>query len=215
MGIDTKASRRREPAEPAHQRRDALIETAERVFLRKGYHAATMDDVASAAGMSKRTLYQLVESKEELFTALLERHRHPLDVTGVETEGRPIEVVLNEMLRLWAHHVLSPSIIALARLIMADYLHGRTLSRLLDREGAKPCRDALRDYFATCAASGALAIEDPEEAALMLYGLAIGSIHIEMLLGVGRAPTRAELDGRIARAVRLFLDGALPGRRKG
>ncbi|CAG4928832.1 unnamed protein product [Acidocella sp. C78] len=142
MNIVTKVCRRRDTADSARQRRDALIETAERIFLRKGYHATTMDDIAAEAGMSKRTLYQLVESKEDLFTALLERRRRPLDVSGIETEGRAVEDVLNDMIRLWAHHVMSPSIIALARLIMAEYMHGRTLSRLLDREGAKPCRDA-------------------------------------------------------------------------
>lgn len=208
MGIVTGMVCRRGGGKLARQRRDELIELAERVFLRKGYHAATMDDVAAAAGMSKRTLYQLVESKEELFTALLERRRRPLDVSGIETVGRAVEDVLNDMLRLWAGHVLSPSIIALVRLIMAEYMHGKTLSRLLDREGAKPCRDALENYFAACSADGTLAIDRPEESAHMLYGMAIGNIHIEMLLGIGKAPTRAELEARINRAVRLFLDGA-------
>ncbi|HQT60760.1 MULTISPECIES: TetR/AcrR family transcriptional regulator [unclassified Acidiphilium] len=208
MNIVTRVCRRRDTADAARQRRDALIETAERIFLRKGYHATTMDDIAAEAGMSKRTLYQLVESKEDLFTALLERRRRPLDVSGIETAGRPVADVLNDMIRLWAHHVMSPSIIALARLIMAEYMHGRTLSRLLDREGAKPCRDALRDYFAACNARGDLAIDDPEETAHMLYGMAIGNIHIEMLLGIGKTRTRAEIDARIARAVTLFLNGA-------
>ncbi len=210
MGIVTRVCRRRDATDAARQRRDALIETAECVFLRKGYHAATMDDIAAEAGMSKRTLYQLVDSKEDLFTALLERRRRPLDVSGIETEGRPVDAVLNDMLRLWAHHVLSPSIVALVRLIMAEYMHGRTLSRLLDREGAKPCRDALRDYFAARSANRTLAIEDPEEAANMLYGMAIGNIHIEMLLGIGKARSRAEIDARIARAVAMFLGGARP-----
>lgn len=207
MGIVTRVMRRRDPT---RLRRDALIETAERLFLSKGYHAATMDDVAAAAGMSKRTLYQLVQSKEELFTALLERRRRPLDVSGIETVGRPVDDVLNDMLRLWANHVLSSSIVALLRLIMADYMHGKTLSRLLDREGAKPCRDALQNYFASCSADGTLTIDRPEESAHMLYGMAIGNIHIEMLLGIGKAPTPAELEARIGRAVRLFLAGALP-----
>ncbi|OYV81578.1 MAG: TetR family transcriptional regulator, partial [Acidiphilium sp. 21-68-69] len=100
MNIVTRVCRRRDTADAARQRRDALIETAERIFLRKGYHATTMDDIAAEAGMSKRTLYQLVESKEDLFTALLERRRRPLDVSGIETAGRPVADVLNDMIRL-------------------------------------------------------------------------------------------------------------------
>ncbi len=192
-------------ADAVAQRREALIAAAERVFCKRGYHESTMDDVAAAAGISKRTLYQLVQSKEELFTALLERYRKPFDFS-VETAGRAVPDVLHEMLSVWAHHVLSPPLVALLRLIMAEYIHGKTLSRLIDRESAKPCRDALQAYFTT---SG-LAITDPEEAAQMLYGMAIGNIHLEMLLGIGKAPSRAALDARIGRAIELFLAGALP-----
>lgn len=190
-------------------RREALIAAAERVFCKRGYHAATMDDVAAAARISKRTLYQLVESKEELFTALLARHRKPFEFS-VETEGRRMEDVLHDMLRGWAQHVLSPPLVALLRLIMAEYIHGKTLSRLLDRESAKPCRDALQGYFSALRDQGRLAIADPEEAAQMLYGMTIGHIHIELLLGIGKAPGKAALDRRIARAIELFLAGALP-----
>ena len=48
-----------------------LIAAAEDIFLAKGYHAATMNDVAKAAGMSKKTVYMMIESKAELFGALL------------------------------------------------------------------------------------------------------------------------------------------------
>lgn len=196
-------------ADAAEARRDALIAAAELVFCKRGYHDATMDDVAAAAGMSKRTLYQLVQSKEDLFAALLERHCRPFDFT-VATAGRPLESVLHDMLKGWAQHVLSPALIALLRVIMADYIHGKTLSRLLDRETAKPCRDALQAYLAACNAAGSLTIGDPEEAAHMLYGMAIGNIHIHLLLGLGSPPRRAALDGRIDRAIGLFLAGARP-----
>ncbi len=208
-GDGSQASSARGIADTLEQRRTALIAAAERVFAKRGYHEATMDDVAAAAGISKRTLYQLVQSKEELFTALLAQHRKPFDFS-VETAGRSVEDVLHEMLSVWARHVLSPSVVALLRLIMAEYIHGTTLSRLLDRESAKPCRDALQSYFKSCCAAGTLIIADPDEAAQMLYGMVIGNIHIEMLLGIGKAPSRAALDARIARAVALFLAGARP-----
>jgi AcrR family transcriptional regulator len=40
----------------AEERRAQVIDAAEPVFLDKGYHLATMDQVASRAGMSKKTL---------------------------------------------------------------------------------------------------------------------------------------------------------------
>lgn len=205
----TVASKHRALPANDDERRKALIAAAERVFLRRGYHAATMDDVAAAAHMSKRTLYQLVSSKEELFSALLARHGNPFNFS-VETAGRPVRDVLHDMLNTWARHVLSPSIVSLLRLIMAEYIHGKTLSRLLDRECSKPCCDALEAYFADCRDAGIFALADAHEASKMLYGMAIGNIHIELLLGIGRAPGRAQLDARIGRAIDLFMTGALP-----
>ncbi|OZB39007.1 MAG: hypothetical protein B7X48_10800 [Acidiphilium sp. 34-60-192] len=182
-----RATARRVRIDP-RARRDALIAAAERVFVQQGYHAATMDQIAAAAGISKRTLYQLVSSKEQLFTDLLARRQQAFDFQ-VETENRPIEDVLFDLLIGWAGHILSAKAIALTRLIMVDYLHGKTLSRILNRESAKPCRDALIAYLAECHASGRLTIHDPDEIANMLYGMTIG------------------LRQRVHAAVALFLRG--------
>ncbi len=188
-------------------RRDALIAAAERVFVRQGYHAATMDQIAAAAGISKRTLYQLVSSKEQLFTDLLACRQQAFDFR-VETANRPIDAVLFDLLIGWADHILSAKAIALTRLIMVDYLHGKTLSRILNRESAKPCRDALIAFLAACHTSGDLRIDDPDDAANMLYGMTIGNIHVKILLGLGKAPSKTELHQRVQAAVALFLHGA-------
>jgi AcrR family transcriptional regulator len=56
---------------PAAQRRTQLLETAVHVFAEHGYHAASMNDVAEAAGVTKPVLYQHFSSKRELFIELL------------------------------------------------------------------------------------------------------------------------------------------------
>jgi len=52
--------------------RRQILEAAQRVFSVKGYHGASMDDVAQASGTSKGALYFHFSSKEELFHALVE-----------------------------------------------------------------------------------------------------------------------------------------------
>lgn len=49
-----------------------IIEAALAVFSEKGYHSATMDDIAERLGVSKGALYQYFKSKEELYRAILE-----------------------------------------------------------------------------------------------------------------------------------------------
>ena len=54
-------------------RRNDIIEAAERVFFTKGYMTSTMDDVASEAEFSKRTLYVYFNSKEQLYFEIMIR----------------------------------------------------------------------------------------------------------------------------------------------
>lgn len=71
----SKAATRR--AQRKVERREAIVDAAARVFEEKGASAATMDDVADAAEVSKGTLYLYFSSKDDLFVALTHR---PLDV---------------------------------------------------------------------------------------------------------------------------------------
>jgi AcrR family transcriptional regulator len=58
---------------PRDQRRVQLLDAASEVFTSKGYHAAAMDDIADAAGVSKPVLYQHFPSKLDLYLALLDQ----------------------------------------------------------------------------------------------------------------------------------------------
>lgn len=58
---------------PREQRRLQLLDVAASVFAERGYHAAAMDDIAEAAGVSKPVLYQHFPSKHELYRALVDR----------------------------------------------------------------------------------------------------------------------------------------------
>lgn len=57
---------------PREERREQLLATAARIFGQQGYHSASMDDIADAAGVSKPVLYQHFPSKHALYSALVE-----------------------------------------------------------------------------------------------------------------------------------------------
>src|SRR5436853_5369027 len=52
-------------------KRRQILEGARRVFLAQGFDAASMGEIARAAGVSKGTLYVYFENKEELFAAIV------------------------------------------------------------------------------------------------------------------------------------------------
>jgi AcrR family transcriptional regulator len=63
-----------EPLTPERRRaqtREHLLAAAAEVFAQRGYHAASLDEVAERAGFSKGAVYSNFDSKEDLFLALM------------------------------------------------------------------------------------------------------------------------------------------------
>jgi AcrR family transcriptional regulator len=58
---------------PRAVREQQMLDSAVRAFSRRGFHAASMDDIAEDAGISKPMVYAYVGTKEELFLACLRR----------------------------------------------------------------------------------------------------------------------------------------------
>jgi len=53
--------------------RDTLVDAAAEVFARRGVHAASLDEIAAAAGFSKGAIYSNFGGKEELLLAVVEQ----------------------------------------------------------------------------------------------------------------------------------------------
>ena len=67
------------------QRRSRILDAATRIFARKGYDNASMDEIATAAGITKPVLYDHFASKNALFETLLRSIRD-----GLLAKGRAI-----------------------------------------------------------------------------------------------------------------------------
>ena len=92
MGIQERKDREKEA------RREEIIDAAEKVFIEKGLNAATMDEVAEAAELSKGTLYLYYRSKEDLYLAFTLRGMeimHKLFLDAVSTEENPLKLIRN------------------------------------------------------------------------------------------------------------------------
>jgi AcrR family transcriptional regulator len=90
--------------------REALLNSAVRVFAERGYRAASVDAIAAGAGFSKGAVYWHFDGKEDLFFALLEeRVDYPLRVMidllrsapperdmSVEASDRFVEVMASQ-----------------------------------------------------------------------------------------------------------------------
>ena len=130
--------------EPDDDRRIRILEAAERAFARYGFHAATMQIVASEARMSAGNLYRYFGSKEALVSGLAERDQAAMadDFRRLSAADDPLSamepllrkhlveapVACAQMaLEIWAEAGRNPDVAAICRSIDAD-----VRSRLLD-----------------------------------------------------------------------------------
>lgn len=58
--------------------REEILDAASTVFAQRGYHGASLDEVADAAGYTKGAVYSNFDSKEDLFLEVADRHMSEL-----------------------------------------------------------------------------------------------------------------------------------------
>lgn len=81
---------------PAAERRRQLLDSAEAVFAAEGFHGASMNDVATHAGVTKPVLYQHFDNKHDLYRELLvdvgERMRTAVVAAATSVDGPRAQV---------------------------------------------------------------------------------------------------------------------------
>jgi AcrR family transcriptional regulator len=92
---------------PPHERRALIEVAAARLFAERGYDATRLDDVATAAGVTKPMLYRHFASKKDLHLALLAKHRDELAAhIALQAWGdAPLAERLQPMLDAWFSYV--------------------------------------------------------------------------------------------------------------
>jgi TetR/AcrR family transcriptional regulator of autoinduction and epiphytic fitness len=190
------------------QRQALVLDAAEHVFLEKGYHASTMADVALQAKMSKKTIYQVFSTKAELFDGLFDERLSVLTLPA-EEDADPPAVSLEKLLLKLSETTLAPRNVSLLGLLIAEVRQSKVRVQALNRLGLGQGSGTLEKWFALQKARGTMPIDDPIEAANMIWGLALGDFQMFTLLKMRKPPSRSEVRRRITKAVAIFMNGLL------
>ena len=83
--------------------RDDILEAAAQVFRQKGFHGASMQDIATAVSLQKASLYHHVSSKQEILLALLDRALELLleRISSISNQDIPANEKLQLMIRTY------------------------------------------------------------------------------------------------------------------
>ncbi len=83
--------------------RDDILDAAAQVIRKKGFHAASMSDIAEAVNLQKASLYHHVSSKQEILLDLLDRALEMLTarITPIVNQSIPADEKLRQMIRVY------------------------------------------------------------------------------------------------------------------
>ncbi|CDP82901.1 transcriptional regulator [Mycolicibacterium farcinogenes] len=197
--------------EQAAQRHDELLDCALEVFLENGFERSTIDGIAAAAGMAKRTIYGLYPDKAALFEASVQRAVDrwlvPIEtLRAAETDN--LEETLLAIGRIRLAGITSPAGVALQRILNAEGNRFPRLFRLLYEQGTMPALTFIAEVLARHAEAGVIEIDDPDVVGGAFLSMVVGGPATGALWGVDWDPD--DLDQRMRTCVRLFLDGVRP-----
>jgi len=194
--------------EEAERRHRGLLETAFRLFLKKGWDGVSVDEISRQSGVAKGFIYARYTDKAALFVGAIERLM--ADAIGTLQLPEPLPDDVEQGLYVFGRKlldvVLQPEALAFHRKFIAEAPRFPGLAKVfIDRNRA---RDMIVEVLTTYRKRGAIEFDDPQMVAEHFAILVIGIPRMLALL-VGREPP-AEEERRLRSAVQLFLDGCRP-----
>jgi TetR/AcrR family transcriptional repressor of mexJK operon len=188
------------------QRHEELLTTALDIFLERGFEQATMEEIATAVGMSKRTVYAYYEDKPALFKAAVRRaivlYTIPREaIEAVVTQD--LEETLVAIGQQRVTNMATPVATKLQRILGTQSFRFPELFNESFERGAGPVMEVLSELFARY--SKEIIVTDPARAASAFLSLVVGGP--TRIIVSGNVMDEAEIDERIRFAVGLFLNG--------
>lgn len=142
----------------AAARREVIEQAATEVFAERGYHAASIDEIARRSGVSAPVVYDHFDSKQDLHTRLLERHRDQLLAVWREhlLASDPPEQRIPRALDAWARYVESHPF---AWLMLFRETSGEPEVRAAHRRVQAEARASLAPLLAAQPGAGLVAVD--------------------------------------------------------
>ena len=186
---------------------DRIVSVATDLFLGRGFGATSIEAVAAAAGVSKRTFYHRFRDKPDLFRAvvrrLIARWSSPFEAELVA--AGPIDEMLVKLAKQILAAGLSPEALQLYRLLIAEAAGFPELGLIINEQSAASGQ-RLGAFLAREAQAGGLLLDDPGFAAEQFINMVLAGPR-RRALGLGPAMKRPELERWTRRTAALFLEG--------
>jgi AcrR family transcriptional regulator len=183
-----------------------IIDAAASMFRDGGYAGTGMSAIAALAGVSTKTLYRLVATKEELFRQVI-RSRIDRFILAVDQAPGDFAGGLERLLIAYGNLAFDPEVIAVYRLVVGECVRFPEVGRTFFETAIEPAGRAIAEWLARQTRQGLIKLDDPECAAEMLRGMMVFEPQRAALLGQAPPPNASAIVARARACAELFVRG--------
>ena len=204
--IELTQSKPAEADEESAKRRQ-IIDGARAVFLARGFDAASMSDIAKAAGVSKGTLYVYFKDKDELFAAIVQSEclMQAEGVFDFNHDDHDVENVLLQHGKAFVSKFADSSRMSSLRAVIAIAERMPDLGRRVYETGPAVGIAKVAAYLQAQVDAGVLAVDDCEVAAAQFIETCHATMFKPVLFNFAPPPTQERIDHVVGIAVRTFM----------
>jgi len=193
--------------EEDNAKRRQIIDGARAVFLGQGFDAASMNDIARAAGVSKGTLYVYFANKEELFEAIVEEEcdAQAEGIFDLNPNDHDVEAVLTRLGVGYVKFLCRPEKASAIRTVIAIADRMPEVGRRFYESGPAAGIARLAAYLVAQGEAGVLTVADYEIAAAQFMESCQAMLFRPMVFNFAPAPTQEQVERGVRIAVSTFL----------
>ncbi|MGJ3261931.1 MAG: TetR/AcrR family transcriptional regulator [Salinarimonas sp.] len=185
--------------DPAKRR--AILEGAQDVFLRDGFVAASMDEVARAAGVGKMTVYRHFGSKDALFRDMLREICGGTLVDAPTRHGSTLEEDLVALGRSFVDLITHPRRLGTYRVALSEAERTPGVSKLFYEGAVTPVIGRVATSIATHAP--ALPATEVHLLAGAFLQIVQGHAFMRLVMGLETEPDHAAFEAQVAIAAQM------------
>src|SRR5580693_9405203 len=188
-------------------KRRQIVEGARSIFLAQGFDAASMNDIARAAGVSKGTLYVYFDNKEQLFEAIVEEEcdAQAEGIFDLDPADRDVESALTRLGVAYVKFLCRPEKASAVRTVIAIADRMPEIGRKFYEHGPAEGIRRLEVYLSAQTTAGVLAVGDCEVAAAQFMECCHAMLFKPLVFNFGPAPKPEEIERVVGIAVSTFM----------
>ncbi|MDR2061877.1 MAG: TetR/AcrR family transcriptional regulator [Acinetobacter sp.] len=189
------------------EKRAKILQAAKSIFLKMGYHATNMNQIAKEAGVTKLTVYNHFQDKNNLFMCAIEEsceesiRAKQFQLTADSDFKQALVLMCQRALSI----IYLPEALKLDCLLFELAAEQSPLTRqFFDASHTRMCH-VWCDFFEQAISFKFIQADEPIKQTELIISLMLGIRHQQVLLGLAPVPTADEIDQMIEHAIEIFL----------